>query len=92
MYSVKRGFVIEWSARSIKDMRRLTARDRDQVISKIEQFASDPGSLANQVITLAGSDYRRLRVGSKRVIFDIRREDLSVILVMRVRHRREAYD
>ena len=89
---MKQVLEIEWSTRAIKDMRRLTTRDRNQVISKVEQYATDPESLANQVITLVGSEYKRLRVGNRRVIFDIKREKSSVMLVMRVRHRREAYD
>ena len=89
---MRQEFDIQWTPKSIRDMRRLTAKDRDQVISKVTQYASGPGSLANQVITLAGSDYRRLRVGNMRVIFDIKREESSVMLVLRVRHRREAYD
>ena len=85
-------YEIEWSARAIKDMRRLAIRDREQVIAKIEQYASNPGSLAKQVITLTGSGYRRIRVGNHRVIFDITRDASTVMQVLRVRHRREAYD
>ena len=85
---MQQGFEIEWSPRAIKDMRRLAIRDREQVIAKIEQYASNPGSLANQVITLTGREYRRIRVGSHRVIFDITREASTVMLVLRVRHRR----
>ena len=41
-------------------MRRLTARDRQRIVAKVEQYASDPNSLAAQVIALTGSGYRRL--------------------------------
>ena len=62
------------------------------MIAKVEQYAEDPGSLVNQVITLTGSEYRRMRVGNIRIIFDIKREESTVMLVLRVRNRREAYD
>jgi hypothetical protein len=52
-------------------MRRLEAQDRERIIVKIEQYAGDPPSLANQVIKLTGSEYRRMRVGDYRVIFGI---------------------
>ena len=81
---------IEWRTRAIRDMRRLDARDRERIIAKIEQYAADPISLARQVNKLTGSQYRQLRVGNYRVIFDIE-HDRTVIL-LRVRHRREAYD
>ena len=84
--------LIEWSVRSIKDMRRLSPRNRELVIDKIEQYAEDPESLANQVISLANSQYLRLRVGNYRVIFSIENGAVAILLILRVRHRREAYD
>ena len=83
---------IEWGARAIRDMRRLAARDRERVIDKIEQYAGNPASVANQVTALTGGKYRRLRVGSYRVIFLIEHGEATTIIVLRVRHRREAYD
>ena len=84
--------LIEWSVRSIKDMRRLSPRNRELVIDKIEQYAEDPESLANQVISLVNSQYLRLRVGNYRVIFSIENGAVAILLILRVRHRREAYD
>ena len=84
--------LIEWSVRSIKDMRRLSPRNRELVIDKIEQYAEDPESLANQVISLVNSRYLRLRVGDYRVTFSIENGAVAILLILRVRHRREAYD
>ena len=75
-----------------ENMRRLNGSDRTRVVAKVEQYAEDPRSLANQVIQLAGSTYRRLRVGDYRVLFTIERSVPVVLVVLRVRHRREAYD
>ena len=83
---------IEWGTRAIRDMRRLTGRDRERIIAKIEQYAENPASLDRQVTALTGSDYRRLRVGRYRVIFQARHSELSTMVILRVRHRREAYD
>ena len=82
---------IEWTTRAIRDMRRLEAQDRERIISKIEQYAGDPASLANRVIKLTGSEYRRMRVGDYPVIFGIENNQTRVMAVLRVRHRREAY-
>ncbi len=84
--------IIEWSAKAIRDMRRLASQDRERVIAKVEQYADDPESLANQVIILSVGKYRRMRVGSQRIIFDVKREEAETMLVLRVRHKREAYD
>ncbi len=83
---------IEWATRAIRYMRRLSQRDRDRIVAKIEQYAHDPPSLARQVAALSGSDYQRLRVGSYRVIFAVEQGEPSVMVVLRVRHRREAYE
>ncbi len=83
---------ISWSLKAIRDVRRLAPRDRERVVDKIKQYAGSPESLANQVITLAGSNYRRLRVGAYRVIFSIEWDKGREMVILRVRHRREAYD
>jgi len=80
---------IEWRTRAIRDMRSLGSRDRERIIAKIEQYAADPASLSRQVTMLTGSQYRRLRVGNYRMIFDIEADRTMILL--RVRHRREAY-
>ncbi len=73
-------------------MRGFDPSHRQRIIGRIEQYAADPGSLANQVIALANSRYRRLRVGDHRVIFDIDHSGTPTMVIIRVRHRREAYD
>ena len=82
---------IEWTRKAVKDMRSLPARERNRIIAKIEQYADDPASHAHQVVMLTGSTYRRMRVGTYRVIFDIKNGTIAVMVVLRVRHRREAY-
>ena len=82
---------ISWSLKAIRDVRRLVPGERERVIAKIEQYAESPQSLANQVMILRGSRYRRLRVGDHRVIFSLQREETTSMIVLRVRHRREAY-
>ena len=61
----------QWGTRAIRDMRRLAAQARERIIGKVEQYARDYASLANQVKTPTGSDYRRMRVGDYRVLFGI---------------------
>ncbi|MDE2970238.1 MAG: type II toxin-antitoxin system RelE/ParE family toxin [Chloroflexota bacterium] len=73
-------------------MRQLASRDRDRVIAKVEQFARNPASLANQVTALTGEKHRRLRVGRIRILFSVEQGGRATMVVLRVRHRREAYD
>ena len=83
---------IEWATKAVKDMRRRATRDRERVVAKIERYAADPASLANQVSMLTGGEHRRMRVGNYRVIFTVESDKIAVMVVLRVRHRREAYD
>lgn len=83
---------IEWTARAVRDMRRLNVQDRERIIGRIERYAGDPAAFARQVVSLTGSPFRRIRVGNYRVLFRIEREVVAIMLVLRVRHRREAYD
>ena len=57
-----------------------------------EQYATDPASPAKNVIQLADSRYRRLRIGSYRVLFSVETNTVTVLVVLRVRFRSEAYD
>lgn len=92
MASMPQNLRIEWTTRAVRDMRRLNPQDRERIIGRIERYASDPAAFARQVISLTGSPFRRIRVGNYRVIFRIEREAVAIMLVLRVRHRREAYD
>ncbi|UEM04605.1 type II toxin-antitoxin system RelE/ParE family toxin [Skermanella rosea] len=79
--------------KAAKDLKALAPPDRARVVSKIEQYAADPASLVNNVKALQGSDLFRLRVGDYRILFTVNEDGtVSVLLVHRVRHRREAYD
>ena len=82
---------VEWATKAIRDMRRLPAQDRERVIAKVQQYADDPASLANQVTKLTGSEYMRMRVGNYRVLFSNEYGKVTIMVVLRVRHRREAY-
>ena len=73
-------------------MRRLDPQNRERVVDKIEQYADDPASLANQVTALLGSEYLRMRVGAYRVIFRLEHENPVIMAISRVLHRRESYD
>lgn len=73
-----------------KTLRRMPANSAQRIRSKIEQYAADPASLANNVKALAGGHgHFRLRVGDWRIIF---REDGTVIAIIRIAPRGGAYE
>lgn len=81
---------IEFTKAAAKALRKMDQAIAVRIIAKIEQYAADPASLANNVKVLVGMDgVLRLRVGDWRVIFT---EDLVIILVLKVGHRSEIYE
>ena len=83
---------IEWSKTAIKDLKALSSDVRNRLMAKVAQFAADPPSLAKNVKALKGSDNFRLRVADYRVIYRIENGTITVMVVLRVRHRSDAYD
>lgn len=79
---------ITYTSDARKTLRRIPANESAKIIAKLEQYAEDPASLANNVITMKGADTLRMRVGSWRVIFT---EDMEVIEVIKVSPRGGAY-
>ena len=61
-----------------KALRRIPKNTAQRIMSKIEAYATDPASQANNVTALKGRDGVRLRVGDWRVIM-IEGEVLDVL-------------
>ena len=72
---------IVYSRSAVKVLRRMPANEALRLRGKIEQYAEDPASLANNIKALAGSPYIRLRVGDWRIIMDDRRRVLDVVQI-----------
>jgi mRNA interferase RelE/StbE len=72
---------IAYSKSALKVLRRMPTNEAQRIIAKIEQYASDPKSQANNVKALSGSPYIRLRVGDWRVIMDDQGQVLDVLKI-----------
>ena len=70
-------------------LREINKSDADKIKSKINQYATDPESLKNNVKKLQGIKLYRLRVGNYRVVFD---ENLIVIEVVKIGLRGNVYN
>lgn len=71
-----------------KALRRMPATTALRILAKIEAFAANPASQANNIKTLQGRDGIRLRVGDWRVIM----LDGDVLDVLNIAARGSAYD
>lgn len=80
---------ITYQREAARYLRKMPKNWQQRVFNKIEQYASNPESLANNVIRMKGEPYYRLRVGDYRVIFD---EFDTVIDIIRVDSRGTVYE
>ena len=80
---------LRFTKAAVRVLRSMPKQHSDLVRAKIEQYAADPGSLANNVKRLQGRPGFRLRVGDYRVIFT---EDGMVLDVLAIGHRREVVE
>lgn len=80
---------VAYSKSALKMLRRIPANDARRIVDKIEQYAADPQSQANNVKALAGSPYIRLRVGDWRVIMD---DQGQVLDILKIGPRGRVYD
>lgn len=81
---------ISYSRDALKTLRRMPTNLASTIRSKIEQYAADPASLANNVSMLKGqADIRRLRVGDWRVLLT---ESGHVVAVVKIAPRGSAYE
>ena len=70
---------ISYTRAAIKALRRMPANTATLIQSKIEAYAQDPSSQANNVKSLKGREGVRLRVGDWRVIMDDQGNVLAVL-------------
>ncbi len=71
-----------------KDLRRIPRADVQRILATIDALAEDPRRLGAE--KLSGSERYRIRQGTYRVLYEIRDEEILVIVV-KVGHRRDVY-
>lgn len=83
---------IKYSEKAEKQLQRIWKGNRKTatlIMDGIEAYAINPsGNLDVKLLTGKYGDFKRLRIGNYRVIFD---EEGDVMLIYEVKHRQEAY-
>jgi mRNA interferase RelE/StbE len=80
---------ISYTRQALKALRRMPANMAQRIIAKIEQYAEEPESQANNVKALKGREGIRLRVGDWRVIMN---DDGVVLAVLEIGPRGSVYE
>ena len=79
---------IVWTRAALRTLRRLPANTARRIVEKVEAYAAEPASQANNVKALKGREGIRLRVGDWRIIM----EDGVVLAVLEIGPRGGIYD
>ena len=79
---------IVFTPEAAREFEALDSTIRERVEATLDQLAVAPLSLRNQIKRLKGQAALRLRVGDWRIIFQLRSDE---ILVLMIAHRSEAY-
>ena len=81
-------YAIRIKESAARELQRIERSDRERLIAAIDRLAENP--FAGSALKGELRGLRRVRVGDYRLIYEVREQDL-VVLVLRAAHRREAY-
>ncbi len=80
-------FEIIWSETAVKELKRIDRSIAKRIFEAVTKLQENP---YHNVTKLVNSPYYRLRVGDYRVILDIKKNQLR-ILVIKIGHRKKIY-
>lgn len=81
-------FRVRIKASAAKSLRHIDREDRHRIIEAIDRLQVEPA--AGSALKGEFQGLRRLRVGSYRIIYEVDRGELT-ILIVRIGHRRDIY-
>ena len=82
-------YLVKFTKSAEKDLRRIDKRYLPRIMDVVESLSSEAHPLGSK--KLVGSEFTyRVRVGSYRIVYEIEGGRL-VVLIVRVRHRKDVY-
>lgn len=81
-------FRLSFKASVAKDLRQIPKRDVQNILKRIEGLADDPRPSGSE--KLSGLERFRVRQGTYRIIYEIKDQEL-IVMVVKIGHRRDVY-
>lgn len=81
-------YKIEIKRSAAKELEKVGERDRERIIERIRALSENPRP--PQAKKLSGAEKYRIRQGDYRVLYQIRDEVITIVVV-RIAHRRDVY-
>ena len=88
MNSTSTDIRIRWDRKAIKELKNIPKKEQRRIFNLVEDLRTDP--LKGKILSTNWKGFRRLRLGTYRVIYAFDGTEL-LISVVRVGHRREVY-
>ena len=82
-------FRLEWRASAAKELRKIDRQTIPRIVAAVEQLANEPFPVGAKKLQGTESIYR-IRVGDYRIVYEVDAAEV-VIIIVRVRHRKEVY-
>ena len=83
-------YQIEWTAPALRELRKLDKPLARRVLTAVTKLGVDPRPSGARALTGQPPGTMRLRIGDYRVVCVVR-DDLVLVTVVRIAHRREVY-
>jgi len=81
-------YKVEIKRSAAKELEQLPPKDRARVATRIQSLAADPRPPGAE--KLSGQERYRVRQGNYRILYEIH-DDLVVVIVVKIGHRRDVY-
>ncbi len=85
---------LEYSPKAIQDLSRLDKQTSLRIVTKLDFFIEQANPLrwAKNLTSSRYGEYR-FRVGEYRIVFDLAKDgSITILLILRIKHRREVYE
>ena len=81
-------YKIEIKQSAAKELKKIDSKDQKRIITRIQSLSADPRPSGAK--KLSGEEKYRIRQGDYRILYYIR-DDIITVIVVRIAHRREVY-
>lgn len=81
--------IIKFSKKADKDLSGIDKQNIKRIIQKLKAFAS--GESADVILLTGYTNLYRLKAGDYRIIFEFINNEIRIIHVLRIQHRRDVY-
>ena len=81
-------FRIEFKKSAVKELHKISKKDLQKILSKIEQLSVEQRPFGSEKLT--AKEQYRIRYGRYRILYSIV-EKLQIVCIVKVAHRKEVY-